>query len=233
MGEDFLLFIESLKEFDDYRLPQRAYHIVRLAIRDLILPPGKTILEREMAEVLQMSRTPVREALVRLETEGMVRLIPRRGFIVEPIEREDLKEIYEIVETLDGLAVSLATAKVGEVELDKLESLIVQQEEALEQKDLKKWAALDDQFHHLIIDYADNKRLRTVIDSHSDQLYRARLFTINHRPIPLRSIVEHKAIISCMKAKDSNAAGILMESHRNRARNEILTAVEKIDSNTK
>lgn len=228
MEKEVLFFIDNLKGFDQYRLPQRAYHIIRLAIRDLILPPGKTILEREMAEVLQMSRTPVREALVRLETEGVVRLIPRRGFIVEPIEREDLKQIYEIVERLDGLAVSLATAKVGEGEIDQLESLIEQQEEALEQKNLKKWAILDDQFHDLIIDYAKNKRLRTVIDSHSDQLYRARLFTINHRPFPFHSIVEHKAIISCMKAKDSNAAGVLMQSHRNRARNEILTAVEKI-----
>lgn len=228
LEKEVLFFIDNLEGFDEYRLPQRAYHIVRLAIRDLILPPGKTILEREMAEALQMSRTPVREALVRLETEGMVRLIPRRGFIVEPIEREDLKQIYEIVERLDGLAVSLATVKVGEGEIDQLELLIEQQEEALEQKNLKKWAVLDDQFHDLIIDYAKNKRLRTVIDSHSDQLYRARLFTINHRPIPFHSIVEHKAIISCMKAKDSNAAGVLMQSHRNRARNEILTAVKKI-----
>lgn len=228
MEKEILFFIDNLEGFDEYRLPQRAYHIVRLAIRDLILPPGKTILEREMAEALQMSRTPVREALVRLETEGMVRLIPRRGFIVEPIEKEDLKQIYEIVEKLDGLAVSLATVKVGEGEIDQLESLIKQQEEALEQKNLKKWAVLDDQFHQLIIDYAKNKRLRTVIDSYSDQLYRARLFTINHRPVPFHSIVEHKAIIACMKAKDSNAAGVLMQSHRNRARNEILTAVEKI-----
>lgn len=228
MEKEVLFFINNLEGFDEYRLPQRAYHIVRLAIRDLILPPGKTILEREMAEALQMSRTPVREALVRLETEGMVRLIPRRGFIVEPIEREDLKQIYEIVERLDGLAVSLATVKVGKEEIDQLESLIEQQEEALEQNNLKKWAVLDDEFHNLIIDYAKNKRLRTVIDSHSDQLYRARLFTINHRPLPFHSIVEHKAIISCMKAKDSNAASVLMQSHRNRARNEILTAVEKI-----
>ncbi|MCI2257101.1 GntR family transcriptional regulator [Domibacillus sp. PGB-M46] len=226
--KEVLFFIDNLEGFDEYRLPQRAYHIIRLAIRDLILPPGKTILEREMAEVLQMSRTPVREALVRLETEGMVRLIPRRGFIVEPIEREDLKQVYEIVETLDGLAVGLATEKVGEEEISKLELLIKDQEEALEQNDLKTWAVLDDQFHHLIIDYAENKRLRAVIDSHSDQLYRARLFTINHRPLPFHSIVEHKAIISCMKAKDGRAASVLIQSHRNRARNEILAAVEKI-----
>jgi GntR family transcriptional regulator, rspAB operon transcriptional repressor len=153
LGKKAIHFIENLKEYDENRLPLRAYHIIRLAIRDLILSPGKTILEREMAEVLQMSRTPVREALVRLETEGMVRIIPRRGFVVEPIEKEDLKQIYEIVETLDGLAVSLAAPKVGIEEISQLETLVKLQEEALEQDDLKKWATLDDQFHKLIIEF--------------------------------------------------------------------------------
>lgn len=228
MEEEALFFINNLEDLDEYRLPQRAYHIIRLAIRDLILPPGKTILEREMTEVLQMSRTPVREALVRLETEGMVRIIPRRGFIVEPIEREDLKQIYEIVETLDGLAVSLATAKVGEVEIGQLESLIEQQEEALEQGDLKRWAFLDDKFHNLIIEFAENKRLSAVIEIYSDQLYRARLFTINHRPVLVKSIVEHKTIVSCMKIKEGEAARLIMQSHRNRARKEILTVLDMI-----
>ncbi|MFP7479431.1 GntR family transcriptional regulator [Terribacillus saccharophilus] len=217
--------IDNLEGTGDYRLPQRAYHVVRLAIRDLILPPGTTILEREMAEVLQMSRTPVREALVRLETEGMVQLIPRRGFIVKPIEKEDLKRIYEIVETLDALAVSLATEKVGESEITGLETSIRLQEEALEERDLKKWARLDDHFHHQIIDYSKNKRLRAIIDTLSDQIYRARLLTIDNRPVPFHSITEHKAIISCMRAKDGTAASVLMQSHRNRARKEILKVI--------
>lgn len=230
LDKEIEFLIDSLEGLDEYRLPQRAYHIIKMAIRDLILSPGKTILEREMAETLQMSRTPVREALVRLETEGMVRLVPRRGFIVEPIEKEDLKEIYEIVETMDGLAVANATEKVNDAELDKLESLIKQQEKALEQNNLKKWAILDDQFHNLIIRFASNKRLNTVIAIHSDQLYRARLFTINYRPLPIKSIVEHKAIISCMKAKDGVAGSMVMQSHRKRARKEILTALDKIDN---
>ncbi|PAD36465.1 MULTISPECIES: GntR family transcriptional regulator [Terribacillus] len=229
--KEISLLINNIEGLDEYRLPQRAYQIVRLSIRDLILRPGTTILEREMAEVLQMSRTPVREALVRLETEGMVRLVPRRGFIVKPIETEDLEQIYEIVETLDGLAVSLATEKVGELEIGELERLIEQQEQALEQKNLKQWAILDDEFHHLIIDYARNKRLRAVIDTHSDQLYRARLLTVDDRPLPFHSIVEHKAIVACMKAKDGNAASVLMQSHRNRARNEILGVVENLIQN--
>lgn len=226
--QELRVFIDRLESLNDYRLPQRAYHILRLAIRDLILPPGKTLLEREISEVLQMSRTPVREALVRLETEGVVQLIPRRGFIVEPIVQEDLKEIYQIVENLDGLAIELATSKASEEEISELEAIIEKQEKALVNKDLEKWAILDENFHSMIITLSDNKRLNSVIEIHSDQTYRARLFTINHRPLPFRSIKEHKAIIACMKAKDEKAARIIMQSHRKRAQQEILAGIEKI-----
>ncbi len=229
MAKELESHISNLEGLEQQRLPQRAYTIIRLAIRDLILPPGKTILEREMSEILEMSRTPVREALVRLEIEGVVRLIPRKGFIVKPIEKEDLKEVYEIVETLEGLAIELATKSIDESEIKLLESIITKQEEALDLGDLKQWAVLDNHFHALTIKFANNKRLSAIIDSYSDQTYRARLYTIKHRPIPLRSIVEHKAIVKCMEAKDENAARIVMQSHRNRARQEILSALDKIE----
>lgn len=206
----------------DTRLPQRAYHILRLAIRDLKLLPGKTILEREIAEVLGMSRTPVREALIRLQTEGVVKLVPRKGLIIEPIEKEDLRETYEVVEELDGLAARLATDNISDQELNELDTLIDNQEHAIKENDMTEWAKIDDLFHLKIINYANNKRLLNVIEVHADQLYRARLFTINKRPLPFRSIVEHRAIIACMRANDGGAAQVSMQSHRKRARNEIL-----------
>lgn len=228
--KELIDLIGSLDYLEQYRLPQKAYHIIRLAIRDLILEPGKTFLEREMSEILQMSRTPVREALVRLETDGVVRLIPRRGFIVAPLEIKDLEEIYQIVETLDGLAIEIATKRVSEGEISQLESIISKQEDALQNSDLKKWAILDDQFHREIINYASNKRLSAVIENYADQTYRARLYTINHRPIPQLSIVEHTAMLACMKAKDGKAARIVMQSHRIRAQKEILQSLDEIKS---
>ena len=229
LEEELQLFIQNLNGMDEYRLPQRAYHTVRLAIRDLILPPGTALLEREISEALQMSRTPVREALVRLEIEGVVQLVPRRGFIVEPIEQGDLKEVYEIITTLDSLAIEMATANATDEELDHLETIIEDQQAALIKENLKQWSSLDDLFHAAIIEYAHNKRLKTVIDSFADQSYRARLFTIKERPIPLRSIIEHKAIVSCMRAKDGKAASMLIQSHRRRAQKEILEVLDKIN----
>lgn len=229
--EELQLFIRNLQGMEEYRLPQRAYHTIRLAIRDLILPPGKALLEREISEALQMSRTPIREALVRLEMEGVVRLVPRRGFIVEPIEQEDLKEVYEIIKTLDGLAIEIATANATEEDLDRLDAIIEEQQIELEKEKLKEWSFLDDLFHTTIIEYANNKRLSAVIDSFADQSYRARLFTIKERPIPMHSIVEHKAMVSCMRAKDGKAASMLIQSHRRRAQKEILKVLDKINLN--
>lgn len=230
MEEELQLFIRNLNGMDEYRLPQRAYHTIRLAIRDLILPPGTALLEREISEALQMSRTPVREALVRLELEGVLRLVPRRGFIVAPIEQEDLKEVYEIITRLDSLAIETATANALDAELDHLDAIIEEQQAALLNGDLKQWSLLDDSFHTAIIDYAHNKRLKAVIDSFADQSYRARLFTIEKRPIPLHSITEHKAIVFCMRAKDGKAASMLIESHRKRAQKEILEVLDEINN---
>lgn len=223
-------FLSNLDANGESRLPQRAYLAVRHAIRNLQLPPGQTVLEREMAEILGMSRTPVREALVRLETEGWVRLIPRRGFIVAPLVADDLQQIYEVVEALDGIAGKLATGRATEEELSKLEHMIEEQEKALEANDLLTWTELDDQFHNYIVDLAQNPRLRAIVDSQSDQLYRARLYTIRFRPKPTHSVIEHRAILAVMRAGDPEAVRSMLQSHRYRARNEILNSLKLMHS---
>jgi GntR family transcriptional regulator, rspAB operon transcriptional repressor len=221
-------FLSTLDVNGESRLPQRAYLAVRHAIRHLQLPPGKTVLEREMAEILGMSRTPVRESLVRLETEGWVRLIPRRGFIVTPLVADDLQQIYEVVESLDGAAGRLATNRATHEELNHLEHLIEEQEKALELNDLLTWTDLDDQFHNYIVDLAQNPRLRGIVDSQSDQLYRARLYTIEFRPKPTHSVIEHKAIFAVTRAGEPEAVRTMLQAHRHRARNEILKALQSM-----
>jgi DNA-binding GntR family transcriptional regulator len=87
-----------LETSDEERLPQRAYQALRHAIRELRFAPGQMVLEKDAAEALGISRTPAREALVRLESEGLLRLVPRHGFVVAPLDPAGLREIYEILE---------------------------------------------------------------------------------------------------------------------------------------
>jgi DNA-binding GntR family transcriptional regulator len=210
---------------DETRLPQRAYLAIRHIIKFLKLPPGYTVLERQMAAVLDMSRTPVREALVRLEMEGWVQIVPRRGFVVSPILGEEISQVYEIVEALDGVAGALAARRATPQQLAHLETLIQRQEASLEINDLIEWTDLDDQFHSWIIDLSQNPRLRVIVDSQADQIYRARLYTIRHRPKPTRSVMEHKAMLAALRAGAPEAAQAIMRSHRQRSHIEILDAL--------
>ncbi|WP_462421162.1 GntR family transcriptional regulator [Salinicoccus sp. Marseille-QA3877] len=228
---DLKTFVTQMNNLESLRLPQRAYTIIRHAIRNLVLPPGRTILEREVAEALGMSRTPVREALVRLEMDDALELIPRRGFFVAEIEIGDLNDIYRMNAALDGLAIEIAASNIDDKEIDNLEEIVNQQEIMIEKGKIKEWAKSDDEFHYRIIELSQNDSLNKVLDIYSDKLFRARLFTIDYRPIPKRSILEHKAMISCLRAQDGKAARNVMESHRQRAHKEIIKALETINQN--
>ena len=218
--------LQYKEEANEDRLPQQAYLIIQQAIRNLQLQPNEAFLEREIIDMLEMSRTPVREALIRLEMDRWIRLTPRKGFSVEPIIKENIEQICQIAEALDGVAAELATLNMEEKQLDMLDSLIARQEKCLEENNLEAYLDADNQFHHLIVEYSRNERLQNIMDSHSDQLYRARLFTINERKLPVRSIKEHKAIVAAMRAEDSKAAQLLMHSHRHRGGQEILRIIE-------
>ncbi|MDN3451081.1 GntR family transcriptional regulator [Planococcus sp. APC 3906] len=218
--------LQYKEEANEDRLPQQAYIIIQQAIRNLQLQPNEAFLEREIIDMLEMSRTPVREALIRLEMDRWIRLTPRKGFSVEPIIKENIEQICQIAEALDGVAAELATLNMEEKQLDMLDSLIARQEKCLDENNLEAYLDADNQFHHLIVEYSRNERLQNIMDSHSDQLYRARLFTINERKLPVRSIKEHKAIVAAMRAEDSKAAQLLMHSHRHRGGQEILRIIE-------
>jgi GntR family transcriptional regulator, rspAB operon transcriptional repressor len=204
------------------RLPQHAYQALRKAIRDLRLAPGQMVLEKDAAEALGISRTPMREALVRLESEGLVRLVPRHGFAVAPLDPESLQEIYEILEGLEAVAVDLAASRATPEQLDQLDTSIAQQERALAQNDLISWLAADDRFHSLILETSGNTRLQRFAESFNDQLYRARLFTHRLRPKPVRSTEDHKAVAEAIRAGDGRRARELHQAHRRRARDEII-----------
>lgn len=214
----------------DERLPQRAYLAVRRAIRDLRLPPGQMVLEAEVAEALGMSRTPVREALVRLEAEGLVQLVPRHGCAVSPLLPDVLGEIYEIVEGLEGMAVALATTHVQPEAFVAFETLLAEGEDALRRDDLLAWVEVDDRFHTRLVEASGNGRLARLWETYHVQLYRARLYTIRLRSKPTRSNAEHRAVIAVIAAGDAGAARALHQAHRARARDEILAVLDAISS---
>jgi len=223
LSEKLLAYRDTVS---DETLTHQAYLTIRYAIHHLKLKPEESFLEREIAEMLDISRTPVHSALIRLEMDGWLEIIPRKGIKVAPIESQNIKEISQITEVLDGVAVELAMKVLSNKQLDFLEELILKQEEHLFNNDLNGYVDIDHQFHGLITEKSENTALINMLENYSDQLFRARLYTIEGREFPTRSIKEHRAIVASIRAENGTAARKLMERHRHRGNREIVKIIE-------
>lgn len=195
-----------------------AYRALRQKILQNELPPGTVMLEHEVAEMLGMSRTPVREALIRLSNDGMVEVRPRRGMRVLPISLDDMREIYEVVTALEAIAAErLANDGVSEDGLAQLDGAVADMDRALEAGDLTAWAEGDTRFHALLASLAGNRRLIRVIDTYWAQAQRVRLTTLQLRPKPVGSNDDHRAVVAAIRARDGATAHRLHKEHRKRA----------------
>jgi 3-isopropylmalate dehydrogenase len=205
-----------------------AYERLREEILTNRLPPGFQAPEPDIAIRLGMSRTPVREALIRLQAEGLIDLIPRRGARVRPIMPDDMREIYEILTALEpDAAAQLTLEKPTPQQIAPLEQATQDMEAALQRSDLDAWAAADDRFHRTLLEMHGNHRLSNFVQLLYDQVHRARMVTLRHRELPARSTSEHREILKHMLAGDAEAVRKAFRDHRERAANELLTILEK------
>ncbi len=194
-------------------LVDRAYGAIKQRLMGNHYPPNLQILEQDLAGQLEMSRTPVREALIRLEREGLVEIIPRRGMRVVPLSPEDMREIYEIMICLEARAAErLAERHPTESEIAPMIEAHRDMVESLERGDLDSWAAADDRFHRNLIELAGNRRLTQIAFATADQIHRARMVTLRIRPLPRKSNDDHMAVIDAILAGDAKRA---YETHAN------------------
>lgn len=205
-----------------------AYARLKDEIRTNRMPPGFQATEPEIALRLGMSRTPVREALIRLESEGLVEIIPRRGARVLPINVSDMKEIYEILTSLEpDVAANLAARKPTGAELRPLEKATADMEAALERDDLDAWAEADDRFHHHLLDLHGNRRLKEFVMELNDQAHRSRIVTLRLRDKPVKSSREHREILEHIRQGNGDAAREAFRAHRSRSVQELVGILEK------
>ena len=205
-----------------------------LRLKDEILqnrmPPGFQAPEPEIALRLGMSRTPVREALIRLESEGLVRLIPRHGALVLPVAADDMREVYEILTALEPeAAASLARKQPDRASLDALEAATRAMEAALRDNDLDAWAEADDRFHRTLLMLHANNRMTNFVSSLFDQVHRARMTTLRLRKPPEQSTREHREILEHILAGDAEKARKSFRAHRERAAAELLSILQSHD----
>lgn len=205
-----------------------AYELIRRRILDNLWPPGHRALEQEVALALGMSRTPVREALMRLQNEGLVEVIPRHGMRVLPVSPNDMGEIYQILTALECMAAEmLARRKPTAQELEPLVAATRAMDKALKADDLDAWAAADERFHAQLLELAGNRQLQATVLNYWDRAHRARMFTLRLRPKPVNSTKEHMQMVERLRAGDAVGAAAVTRAHRERAAGELVSIFER------
>ncbi len=198
-------------------LTQIAYQKIKAAILHCELPPGSRFSEQQIASLLQVSRTPVHQAVVKLEQEGWLRFLPRKGVLISAVTAEEMQDIYEILTGLEALGIMRLASREPQAQdgIDEaLDQARLEGERALARGDLEAWAEADDRLHTLFVDSSGNPHLSRLARNVREQAHRARLLTLRLRPRPDASNADHRIILDAIMARNPLAAREALESHR-------------------
>ncbi|WP_282092517.1 GntR family transcriptional regulator [Epibacterium ulvae] len=207
---------------------QRAVHELRQMILTGQLAAGTDHLESELAAHLGMSRTPVREAALLLESKGLLEMRPRKGVRILPVSPDDMREIYDVLTELESLAAQRAAeAGYGPKDLTLLTESLRRMEQALEKDDLEAWAEGDEMFHSELVRLGGNKRLQDIVSMMIDQVRRARSSTLFMRPKPLKSNEDHRVVLQAIRDGNADLARSRHHQHRQQAKDVIISLLEK------
>lgn len=196
-------------------LPLRdvVFNTLREAILHGELQPGERLMEISLANRLGVSRTPVREAIRKLELEGLVVMVPRKGAQVAKITEKDLNDVLEVRLGLEELVMRFACERIGEEQLQEIAQAADEFEELMESNDITALAQADVKFHELIYDATQNKRLVQIINNLREQMYRYRIEYLKDSTVRETLVKEHRGIYQALKNRDFVLAHQWMKNH--------------------
>ena len=201
-------------KLDSYKpLREVVTETLREAIVSGILKPGERLMEIQMAEELGVSRTPVRESIRKLELEGFVVMVPRRGTYVADLSIKDINEVYEIRTVLDVLAAGLAAERITEEELEELERLLVHIGEFVDQNNVDKLIEFDSQFHDVLYRASRNDRLVGIINNLREQFTRFRSISMKYPGRMQNTVAEHTRLVEAIAQRNPDLAQQIAREH--------------------
>ena len=202
------------QEMDEY-LPLRdvVFKTLRQGILTGELKPGERLMEIHLANKLGVSRTPIREAIRKLELEGLVTMIPRRGAEVAQITEKSMKDVLEVRKVLDNLSVELACDRITDEEKEQLKSACIDFEDAVKTGDFSMIAKTDVAFHDIIVAATRNIRLSQMVNNLAEQMYRYRFEYIKDSSQHNRLVQEHKEICDGIVNGEKEKALTAIEAH--------------------
>jgi DNA-binding GntR family transcriptional regulator len=195
------------------QLKDSVYHRLREQIVSAELPPGYVLREAELAARFEVSKTPLREAFVRLEKDGFVTIPPYRSAVVAGYSQQDLREIYEVRELLEGQCAREAAVNIATEDLATLNRVVRDSEQALRSGETDRLTALIDEFDTLLYAQSKNSRITAMLDNIRDHVTRIGRLTI---AIPGRlesSVTQHRGIYEAIVSRDGPRAENLMRQH--------------------
>lgn len=217
-------------KLDSYKpLREVVFETLREAIINGTLKPGDRLMELQLAEQMGVSRTPVREAIRKLELEGFVAMVPRKGAYVSDISVKDVVDIFEVRAALEGLAAGLTAERITEEELDDLEKTLFETSEIISGDDINAIVESDNNFHEIIYRASRNQRLTSIITLLHEQIQRFRATSLAMPGRTKNAIEEHKKIVEAISERNVELAQTLAREHIENAEQSFLRALQEAE----
>jgi DNA-binding GntR family transcriptional regulator len=214
--------------FNDYKpLREIIFNTIREAIIIGELKPGERLMEVQLAEKMGVSRTPVREAIRKLELEGLVEMLPRKGARVANLSEKDIMDVLEVRSTLDGLASSLSALRITDDEIKELKHILAQFITCVEKNNLQGSIKKDVEFHDVIYRSSRNDKLIQISNNLREQVQRYRVIYIKDYSSSSDLVKEHSEILDAISRRDPDAAMRIAQLHIKKQEESIIRSVKK------
>ncbi len=196
-------------------LPLRdvVFNTLRKAILRGELKPGERLMEIQLANKLGVSRTPIREAIRKLELEGLVLMIPRKGAEVAQITEKNMQDVLEVRKALEELSVQLACERITPEQVEEMKMAAEDFRKVLKSGDVTKIAEADVKFHDIIFAATNNQRLITLLNNLREQMYRFRVEYLKQKECYPQLLEEHDKLIALISGGEVEEACELMGRH--------------------
>ena len=198
---------------DKQSLTTKVYNHIRNGILDGSYKDGDFLVETRLAEELEVSRTPIREALKQLELEGLVTIIPNKGAYVDGITAKDIFDIYEIRSYLEGLCAKWACRNITEEQLDDLDEITYLSDFHIQREHWEQIFELDNRFHLLLYKACGSTVLEHILSDYHHYVERVRKNTLSSQGRAGKAAQEHKAILNAVREKNEELAEKLANEH--------------------
>ena len=208
-------------------LPLRdvVFNTLRQAILKGELEPGERLMEIQLADRLGVSRTPIREAIRKLELEGLVLMIPRKGAEVAKISEKSLRDVLEVRRSMEELAIELACQRISDTDMEDMDAAQAAFRDAIAKGDAMEIAETDEAYHDVIYNCTRNTRLVQILNNLREQMYRFRLEYIKDEDKRQILLIEHEKILKALRSRHVAEARAAVREHID---NQEITVLKKL-----